>query len=105
MTRSEKVRSFSEGCVVMALVLDRWGWRGVAAVVVYALAVGGLVAIFGVRERPWLLSCSSCGDPRGPCSAHVEAVKSGNASFSCSLKKSRFEPHEDVTDDQGGDPS
>jgi len=50
MTRAEKTRSFSEGCVVMALVLDRWGWGGVAAVVVYALAVAGVVALFEAWE-------------------------------------------------------
>ena len=104
MSRAEKVRAFSGATIVMALVFDRWGWGGVAAVAFYVLAVAGVAAFFEERELPpRFLPCSSCGDPRGPCSAHTEAVKSGNASFSCSLKKSRFEPHEDVTDDQGED--
>jgi len=49
MSRTEKVRAFSEATIVMALVFDRWGWGGVAAVVVYTLAVGVVVALFEAR--------------------------------------------------------
>ena len=49
MSRGEKVCAFSGASIVMALVFDRWGLGGVAAVAVYVLAVAGVAAFFEAR--------------------------------------------------------